>query len=87
MSRNEKLLSRLLSVPTDFTWDELAKVLAKYGYKELKGGKTGGSRRRFADEKKNIITLHKPHPSPIIKEYAIRLVITDLKAAGHIKDE
>ena len=87
MSRSEKLLTRLLSVPSDFTWDELVRILAYYGYKELKGGKTGGSRRKFSDAKKSIISLHKPHPSIIMREYAIREVIAHLKANGHIKDE
>jgi len=87
MSRNEKLLSRLLSVPSDFSWDELVRILSYFGYKELKPGKTGGSRRKFADDNKHIISLHKPHPANIVKEYAIRLVIADLKAIGHIKDE
>jgi hypothetical protein len=60
MSRQEKLITRLLSVPKDFTWEELIKALALFGYEELRGGKTGGSRRRFADADKNVITLHKP---------------------------
>lgn len=87
MSRQEKLTSRLLSVPKDFTWDELVKVLAQYGYTEIKGGKTGGSRRRFVDDDKNVITLHKPHPSNILKSYAIREVIIHLKLKGLLKDE
>jgi len=87
MSKTEKLVQRLLSVPKDFTWEELIKVLALYGYAELKKGKTGGSRRKFADEQKNIISLHKPHPSNIIKEYAIKDVIAHLKEKGHIQDE
>jgi hypothetical protein len=87
MSRQEKLVSRLLSVPKDFTWEELIKVLALFGYQETKGGKTGGSRRRFVDEEKNIITLHKPHPANIVKSYVIREVIVELKTKGHIKDE
>lgn len=87
MSKNEKLLNRLLSIPKDFTWDELCKVLAFYKYEELTGGKTGGSRRRFVDTDKNIITLHKPHPGSIVKSYALREVIEHLKAKGHIKDE
>ncbi|OOQ58169.1 type II toxin-antitoxin system HicA family toxin [Mucilaginibacter pedocola] len=87
MSRQEKLLSRLLAIPKDFTWEELCKVLAYYGYKELTGGKTGGSRRRFVDEKKNVITLHKPHPGNIVKGYALREVVEHLKAKGYIKDE
>ncbi|MGZ3873560.1 MAG: type II toxin-antitoxin system HicA family toxin [Mucilaginibacter sp.] len=87
MSRQEKLIHRLLATPKDFTWDELIKVLALFGYQEAKGGKTGGSRRRFVDDKKNIITLHQPHPANILKSYAIREVITHLKTAGHIKNE
>jgi hypothetical protein len=87
MSRQEKLISRLLSIPKDFTWDELCKVVAYYGYEELTGGKTGGSRRRFVDQKKNIITLHKPHPANIVKSYAIREVISHLREKGHIQDE
>ena len=87
MSRLEKLVQRLLSVPKDLTWEELIKVLAQFGYVELKKGKTGGSRRKFADDKKNIITLHKPHPGNIVKDYAIRQVIIQLKEKGYIKDE
>lgn len=87
MSRNEKLLSRLLSVPKDFTWDELISLLAYYGYIKIKSGRTGGSRRKFADVKKNIISLHEPHPSKIMKEYALRDVIENLKTHGHLKNE
>jgi predicted RNA binding protein YcfA (HicA-like mRNA interferase family) len=87
MSRQEKLLNRFLSVPNDFTWDELIKILTTFGYVELKTGKTGGSRRRFADNAKNIITLHKPHPTNIVKTYAIREIINHLQEKGHIKDE
>ncbi|HWK07692.1 MAG TPA: type II toxin-antitoxin system HicA family toxin [Puia sp.] len=87
MSRTEKLLQRLLSVPKDLTWEELVKILAQFGYIELKKGKTGGSRRKFADAKKNIIILHKPHPGNIVKEYAIKQVIVQLKEKGYIKDE
>ncbi|MFD1258069.1 hypothetical protein ACFQ3S_14775 [Mucilaginibacter terrae] len=52
MSRKEKLISRLLSVPKDFTWEELAKVLTNFGYEEFTGGKTGGLRRKFIDQNK-----------------------------------
>jgi hypothetical protein len=87
MSTKEKALHRLLSVPRDFTWDELTKVLGLFGFVELRKGKTGGSRRKYADEKKNVIILHKPHPSNIVKEYAIRQIITQLKDKGYIKNE
>ncbi|MBB5397490.1 type II toxin-antitoxin system HicA family toxin [Mucilaginibacter sp. AK015] len=87
MTKQDKLISRLLSVPKDLTWDELCKVVAAYGYEELTGGKTGGLRRRFVDASKNIITLHKPHPGNIVKTYAIKEVISHLKEKGHIQDE
>ncbi|HWZ35427.1 MAG TPA: type II toxin-antitoxin system HicA family toxin [Mucilaginibacter sp.] len=87
MSRQEKLLKRLLAVPKDFTWDELIKVLAHFGYDELTGGKTGGSRRRFVDKNKNIITLHKPHPVNVVKQYALREVISHLEEKDFLKNE
>lgn len=87
MSRNEKLLSRLLSVPNDFAWEELVRILSYFGYSILKNGKTGGSRRKFADENKKLITLHKPHPSNLVKTYVILDVIAHLKTNKHIKDE
>jgi hypothetical protein len=87
MSKADKLIFRLLSIPKDFTWEELTKLLGLFGFVELKKGKTGGSRRKFADDKKNVIILHKPHPGNIVKEYAIRQIITQLKDKGYIKDE
>ena len=87
MSKTEKLLQRLLSGPKDFTWDELVTILLSFGFAELKTGKTGGSRRKFADAKKNVIILHKPHPGNIVKQYAIKQVIEQLKDKGHIKNE
>ncbi|MDQ3108837.1 MAG: type II toxin-antitoxin system HicA family toxin [Bacteroidota bacterium] len=78
MSKVEKLVTRLKSYPTDFTWDELVKVLAHYGYIEMKKGKTGGSRRKFSDANQNIINLHKPHPGNILKGYVIKQIIEHL---------
>lgn len=87
MSKNSKLVDRFLSKPKDFTWDELVKVLAFYGYEELKKGKTGGSRRRFADNDKNVVLLHKPHPTNIVKPYVIEQVIEHLQERGKLKNE
>lgn len=86
MSKKEKLVDRLLSIPSDFTWDELVKVLASYGYEEFNKGKTSGSRRKFIDENKNIISgIHKPHPGNIVKKYALREVVAQLKEKGKIR--
>ena len=87
MSKTEKLLQRLLSDPKDFTWEELVTILLHFGFAELKKGKTGGSRRKFTDAKKNVIILHKPHPGNIVKQYALKQVITHLNEKGYIKDE
>lgn len=79
MSRKDKLEKRLLALPSDFTWKELIKVLKDHGYEELKKkGKTGGSRRKFVNAQKEIISLHEPHPKPIVKKYALRQVIEKL---------
>jgi hypothetical protein len=87
MSQTEKLIRRLLSVPKDFTWEELSKVLIHFGYFEVKKGKTGGSRRKFADENRNVIVLHKPHPGNILKVYALKQIIAHLTEKGHVKNE
>lgn len=84
MSKNEKLVERFLTIPSDFTWEELIKVLSIYGFTEVGGGKTAGSRRKFADEEKSIISLHKPHPANVVKKYAIKQVIDNLKEKGKI---
>ena len=86
MAQIEKLTDRMLSRPTDFTWEELIKVLRHFGYKELKQGKTGGSRRKFADDAKHIISLHKPHPKNVLKRYQLEDVITALKERDKINE-
>jgi predicted RNA binding protein YcfA (HicA-like mRNA interferase family) len=79
MSKIEKLIERFKTIPKDFTWDELVKVLRYFGYQEFSSkGKTGGSRRKFVNEKKEVISLHKPHPGNIVKQYVIRDVIEKL---------
>jgi HicA toxin of bacterial toxin-antitoxin, len=87
MAKIDKLIAKLLSNPTDFTWEELTKILNHFGFIELKKGKTGGSRRKFADKSNIIISLHKPHPGNILKHYQIRDVVTVLKERGKIKHE
>jgi len=79
MSRKEKLVKRLLDRPKDFAWDELANLLKGFGYKAVKPGRSGGSRRRFVHKTAPPITLHKPHPGNIVKTYVINDVIAVLK--------
>lgn len=87
MAKKEKLIDRFLLVPKDFTWDELTTVMSYFGFEELSTGKTSGSRRKFANDEKSIINLHKPHPGNIVKQYAIKQAIATLKEKGKIKNE
>ncbi len=75
MSQREKLFKRLLLRPKDFSWQELRSLLQGLGYREVEGGKTGGSRRRFVHEHYPVIILHKPHPGTILKRYQLDQVI------------
>ncbi|HMC83956.1 MAG TPA: type II toxin-antitoxin system HicA family toxin [Chitinophagaceae bacterium] len=84
MAKIQKLIDRLKESPKDFTWEELIKVLAHFGYTELKKGKTGGSRRKFANNGNEIISLHKPHPGSILKKYQVEDVIGHLTEKGLI---
>lgn len=77
MSKKDKLKNRLYLLPKDFTWDELVTVLSNMGYEEMNSGGTSG--RKFVDERKHIISLHKPHPSNIVKLYALKQVVQVLQ--------
>ena len=82
MSKIEKLVEKFLNIPKDLTWEEFSKVLNHYGYLEVKQkGRTGGSRRKFINEKKNndVIIAHKPHPQNTVKRYIIEQVIEKLE--------
>ena len=79
MTKREKLIDRFLTIPRDFTWGELTKVLNGFGYKQISAGKTGGSRIRFISSDYPPIILHKPHPRPILKRYQLEDIIKLLK--------
>ena len=80
MSKFEKALIRLKSRPRDFTWAELQRIMAHFGYEEVVGD---GSRRKFNNSRTNVsISLHQPHPRPEMKMYAIDIVIEHLKEEG-----
>ena len=80
MSKTDKLLEKFKSNPSDFTWIELVKILNHLGYFEKTSkGKTGGSRVKFVNEATDIINLHKPHPSNIVKQYVIKQIIEKLE--------
>ncbi len=72
MTQLDKLKKRFLSMPRDFTWIELIRLLESLNYQETQAGKTSGSRVRFVHEEFPPISLHKPHPKPVLKAYQLR---------------
>ena len=82
MSKAAKLIARLVSKPSDFTWSELLTVMESFGY-ELKT--TGGSARKFIHPTtKATLMMHQPHPSNMLKAYQMRAAVTLLKQEKHI---
>jgi len=77
LSRVDKLYDKLMSKPTDFTYDEAKKLLSAYNFKEYNKGKTSGSRVIFIRETDSkTFYLHKPHPKNVLPSYVIdRLVV------------
>ncbi len=84
MGTKEKLRERFLKFPSDFTFDEMQRLLEGYGYEKGNKGKTSGSRIIFKNGDKRPIMLHKPHLGNIVKTYAMKQVYDDLKKAGLI---
>ncbi len=74
MSKKEKLIVRFLSMPSDFHYDEMAKLLGYFGFNEVKKRKTSGSRVKFENKEGVPIILHKPHPGGIMKRYQLKQV-------------
>lgn len=79
MGAAEKLKERFKSIPADFTWDELKRLLRQFGYGEQKGK---GSRRKFKAARAPTLILHEPHPGRIVKQYALRYIKETLENEG-----
>jgi hypothetical protein len=74
MSRKEKLITRFLTMPSDFHYDEVVILLSYFGFEEVKKGKTSGSRVKFINPRGVPIMLHKPHPTGIMKHYQLKQI-------------
>ena len=80
MSKYDKLIVKLLNKSSTITYQEIAYLLGKLGYKETQKGKTSGSRVAFINKiEKHIIRLHKPHPGNELKDYVKKEIISELK--------
>ena len=78
MSKKDKLLSRFLAKPKDFSYNEVITLLKLSGYTKGKSGKTGGSRVSFTNGKK-VFRLHKPHPRNELLAYQVIELINELE--------
>lgn len=78
MGTKEKLIERFKAQPNDFTWNELTRLFAVFGYEIGNKGKTSGSRVIFR-KGESCYVAHKPHPNNIIKGYVMKQVLEFLK--------
>lgn len=82
MSKQEKLLAKLLNKQASLTWQELVTLLCGLGYRRLEGD---GSRVKFDNgDPQAMINLHKPHPGNEVKTYIKRQILEHLRAGGLI---
>ncbi len=83
MAKLQKIIARLQSRPSDFTWAELKQIMQAFGY-ELKT--SGGSGRKFIhSDSKATLFMHEPHPGKILKAYQVKDAIHFLKQEKHIQ--
>lgn len=78
MGKKDKLIERFKRQPNDFTFDELVKLFAIFGF--LLNENYSGSRVKFENKARNLqYRVHKPHPSNIVKKYVLKQVAEMLK--------
>ncbi len=87
MSTEEKMIERLKSCPSDYTYTEARALAKRFGYVEKNKGSTSGSRVLFYRENDSRkIMLQKPHPGDIMKQYAVRQLLANFKENGDIDE-
>jgi hypothetical protein len=85
VSKKEKLLARLTSKPSDFTWSEACTLMQSCGYQQ-RTARGGGSGRMFINvDTKHKVRLHEPHPRKTLLAYMVAELIDALRVAGEIK--
>lgn len=80
----EKLIEKLLSKPSNFTYNEARSLLIKLGYVEYNGDGSRVTFYKLAPDTTHIIKLHKPHPGNELKKYAVKDLCNALKERGEI---
>ncbi len=83
MAKAEKLLKRIASEPKDFHWEELVTLMRSFRFELHRGG--GSSRKFIQKETRVTLSLHEPHPSGMLKQYQIRMVVELLRNEGYLQ--
>jgi predicted RNA binding protein YcfA (HicA-like mRNA interferase family) len=83
VSKQQKLLRRLASKPTDFTWSELSSLMSALGFDIEKA--SGSGRKFIHTQTEATLFIHEPHPTKILKAYQVRDAVQLLKAEGFIE--
>ena len=77
MSKIKKTLAKIQTKPTDFTWNDLVRIMLHFGYQQIEGS---GSRVKFYhSEKDSLLSIHKPHNPKTLRPYQIENTIALLK--------
>ncbi len=82
MSTKKKLIERLLSVPSDYTYFELRSIASQLGCSISQKG--SGSRCLLIAPSGARYAFHKPHNYCYFKEYAIKDLIAFFRGEGLI---
>ena len=83
MSSKDKLIERFESFPSDFSFDELVRLMGGFGFTLSNKGATSGSRVSF-DKGDESLTLHRPHPGNTVGKGVLKSVNVYLKNKGLI---
>lgn len=80
MTKREKLLRRFLTIPepTDFSRTETLTLLESLGFEWRQSSGSHGRFVYLADPETSIM-LCRPHPTPVLKRWAIRQIKEQLK--------
>ena len=83
MSTKDKLIERFLSLPHDFSFDELTRLMGGFGYTLNNKGATSGSRVSF-DKGNESLTVHRPHPGNTVGKGVLKSIKSYLETKGLI---
>ena len=76
MSTQDKLIKRFSAMPKDFTFDDMMRLFAAFGFEVDNKGGTSGSRLALINSERGLsYNMHRPHPDNAIKMYVMRQVM------------